>query len=62
MDYIASEGPAGQVSNLYDWWHYLSMEIICELSFGLMFNILQDGASNAYIKDLYGSLQIEPIR
>ncbi len=40
MDYIASEGRAGQVNNLYDWWHYLSMDIICELSFGLKFNML----------------------
>lgn len=62
MDFIASEGRKGQVSNLYDWWHYLSMDIICDLSFGSTFNMLQDGASNAYIKDLYGSLQIEPVR
>ena len=62
MDFIASEGRKDQVSNLYDWWHYLSMDIICELSFGLTFNMLQDGASNEYIKDLYGSLQIEPVR
>lgn len=62
MDYIAGEGKTGRVSNLYDWWHYLSMDVICELSFGSTFNMLQEGASNAYIKDLYGSLQIEPVR
>ncbi|KAK4696162.1 hypothetical protein P7C71_g1713, partial [Lecanoromycetidae sp. Uapishka_2] len=62
MDLIAGEGKTGRVSNLYDWWHFLSMDIICELSFGLTFNMLYDGASNAYIKDLYGSLQIEPVR
>lgn len=62
MDFIANEGSKRQVSNLYDWWHYLSMDIICELSFGLTFNMLQDGANNEYIKDLYGSLQIEPVR
>ena len=62
MDYIAAQGRSGQVSNLYDWWHYLSMDITCDLSFGSTFNMLQEGASNAYIKDLYGSLQIEPIR
>jgi len=38
------------------------MDIVCELSFGLTFDMLHQGASNAYVKDLYGSLQIEPIR
>ena len=62
MDYIAQEGRSGRISNLYDWWHFLSMDIICDLSFGSTFNMLQEGANNAYINDLYGSLQIEPIR
>lgn len=62
MDYIADESRNGRVSNLYDWWHCLSMDIICELSFGITFNMLRDGVSNAYIKDLYGSLQVEPVR
>lgn len=62
MDLIAAEGRAGKSSNLYDWWHYLSMDVVCELSFGLTFDMLNKGSENAYIKDLYGSLQIEPIR
>ena len=62
MDFMADEGKTERISNLYDWWHYLSMDIICDLSFGSTFNMLRDGASNAYIKDLYGSLQIEPVR
>ncbi|KAL8827188.1 MAG: hypothetical protein Q9191_003339 [Dirinaria sp. TL-2023a] len=62
MDYIAAEGKAGRPSNLYDWWHYLSMDITCELSFGLTFDMLRDGPHNEYIQDLYGSLRIEPIR
>lgn len=62
MNFIADQGKTRRVSNLYDWWHYLSMDIICDLSFGSTFNMLQDGASNTYVKDLYGSLQIEPIR
>ena len=62
MDYIAEEGRSGRTSNLYDWWHFLSMDITCDLSFGSTFNMLQEGVNNAYIKDLYGSLQIEPIR
>ncbi|KAK6364743.1 hypothetical protein LTS17_011848 [Exophiala oligosperma] len=62
MDLIAAEGKNFQPSNLYDWWHYLSMDIICELSFGLTFDMLHQGAANPYIKDMYGSLQIEPVR
>ena len=62
MDAIADQGRKGETSNLYDWWHYLSMDIICDLAFGSTFNMLRDGATNAYIKDLYGSLQIEPVR
>ena len=38
------------------------MDIICDLAFGTTFDMLREGASNAYIKDLYGSLQIEPVR
>lgn len=38
------------------------MDIICELSFGSTINMLQNRASNSYIKDLCGSLQIEPVR
>jgi hypothetical protein len=53
---------AGMPSNLYDWWHFLSMDITCDLSFGLTFNMLQEGAKNQYVKDLYGSLTIEPVR
>ena len=62
MDFIAGEDKTGRVSNLYDWWHYLSIDIICELFFGLTFNMPQDGASNAYIQALYGSLHIELVR
>ena len=62
MDFIAGEDKTGRVSNLYDWWHYLFIDLICELFFGLTLNLLQDGASNAYIKDFYGSLHIEPVR
>jgi len=62
MDFIGAEGRADKVSNLYDWWHYLSMDIICELSFGMTFKMLENGASSPYIKDMYGSLAIEPIR
>ncbi|KIY02004.1 uncharacterized protein Z520_02142 [Fonsecaea multimorphosa CBS 102226] len=62
MNLIAAEGKAGRASNLYDWWHYLSMDIICELSFGLGFDMLHKGAVNPYIQDMYGSLTIEPIR
>ncbi|KAI9818759.1 MAG: hypothetical protein M1827_007579 [Pycnora praestabilis] len=62
MDLIASEGKAGKVSNLYDWWHYLSMDVICELAFGRTFQMLEGGASSPYIKDMYGSLTIEPVR
>ncbi|KAL1963359.1 hypothetical protein VTN77DRAFT_8480 [Rasamsonia byssochlamydoides] len=62
MDLIAAQGRAGLPSNLYDWWHYLSMDIVCDLSFGLTFNTLRDGAKKNYVKDLYGSLTIEPVR
>lgn len=62
MDYIAAESSARRPSNLYDWWHYLSMDIIRELCFGLTSNMLRDGVHNEYIPDLYGSLRIEPIR
>jgi benzoate 4-monooxygenase len=31
MNLIATDGKAGKASNLYDWWHYLSMDITCEL-------------------------------
>ena len=62
MDFIAAEGQQGKASNLYDWWHYLSMDIICELSFGLNFNMLAEGSKDGYIKDLYSALQIEPVR
>ena len=59
MNLIATEGHA---SNLYDWWHYLSMDIICDLSFGITFDMLHQGDINPYIKDMYGSLVIEPVR
>lgn len=62
MDLIGTEGKEGKPSNLYDWWHYLSMDIICDLSFGFGFNMLHEGATNPYIKDMYGSLEIEPVR
>lgn len=62
MNLIAAENEAGKPSNLYDWWHYLSMDITCELSFGITFDMLHKGAVNPYIKDMYGSLEIEPIR
>lgn len=62
MDLIAAEGRQGKASNLYDWWHYLSMDIICDLSFGLTFNMLHEGAENPHVKDIYGSLEIEPVR
>ena len=62
MDAIACEGRNHETSNLYEWWHYLSMDIICDLAFGTTFDMLHEGTSNAYIKDLYGSFQIEPIR
>lgn len=62
MDLISEQGKAGKPSNLYDWWHFLSMDITCELSFGLTFNMLYEGTKNHYVKDLYGSLTIEPIR
>ena len=47
MDFIASEGCKGQVRDLYNWWHYLCMDIKCDLSFGSTFNMVQYGASNA---------------
>jgi benzoate 4-monooxygenase len=62
MDLIASENQEGRLSNLYDWWHYLSMDIVCELAFGSTFNMLKEGTKNPYIKDMYGSLAIEPVR
>lgn len=62
MDLIADEGEAGKASNIYDWWHYLSMDIVCELSFGLTFDMMHNGTTNSFIKDLYGLLPIEPIR
>ena len=62
MDHIEDEGLSGRTSNLYDWFHYLSMDIICDLCFGTTFNMLHEGATNTYIHDMYGSLEIEPIR
>ena len=62
MDFIEKQGLKGQVSNLYDWFHYLSMDIICELCFGSTFNMLREGPSSTYIQDMYGSLEIEPVR
>ena len=62
MDLIAREGKEGKISNLYDWWHFLSMDIICELSFGMTFKMLEEGMNNPYIQDMYGSLTFEPVR
>ncbi|EXJ65327.1 hypothetical protein A1O7_01668 [Cladophialophora yegresii CBS 114405] len=62
LDLISAEGKEGKASNLYDWWHYLSMDITCELCFGMGFDMLHKGAENPYIKDMYGSLTIEPVR
>ncbi|KAJ9606678.1 hypothetical protein H2200_008686 [Cladophialophora chaetospira] len=62
MDLIAAQGRAGKSCNLYDWWHYLSMDIVCELSFGLTFDMLHHGTENTFIKDIYGLLPIEPVR
>lgn len=62
MNLIAAEGKAGKASNLYDWWHYLSMDIITDLSFGSTFDMLHKGVSATQVKDIYGSLEIEPVR
>lgn len=62
MDLIAEQGRQGQTSNLYDWFHYLSMDIICELSFGRTFNMLREGMNSTYIQEMYQSLEIEPVR
>lgn len=62
MDLIGQQGQQGARSNLYDWFHYLSMDIICELSFGRTFNMLREGMNSVYIKDMYQSLEIEPVR
>ncbi|KAJ9606411.1 hypothetical protein H2200_009372 [Cladophialophora chaetospira] len=62
LNLISAEGKADKASNLYDWWHYLSMDITCELCFGNGFDMLHKGAVNPYIHDMYGSLMIEPVR
>jgi len=62
MDLVAEQGRQGQASNLYDWFHYLSMDIICELCFGRTFNMLREGMNSTYIQDMYQSLEIEPVR
>ena len=62
MNSIARQVRNHETSNLYDWWHYLSMDIICDLAFGTTFNMLREGVTNAYIQDLYGSLTLEPLR
>ena len=62
MNLISAEGTAGKASNLYDWWHYLSMDITCELCFGSGFDMLHKGPVNPYIHDMYGSLTIELVR
>ncbi|KAI1619965.1 cytochrome P450 [Exophiala viscosa] len=62
MSQIAEQGCPGQASNLYDWFHYLSMDIICELCFGRTFNMLREGMNSTYIQDMYQSLEIEPVR
>ncbi|EXJ83058.1 hypothetical protein A1O1_06676 [Capronia coronata CBS 617.96] len=62
MNLIAAQGCHNKPSNLYDWFHYLAMDVICDLSFGMTFNMLEEGVNSTYIQDMYQSLEIEPVR
>lgn len=60
MDLIAIDPE--RKCNLYDWFHFLAMDIICELSCGTTFDMLRQGLQNKFIQDMYTSLEIEGIR
>lgn len=62
MNLIGKQGSEDKASNLYDWWHFLSMDIVCELAFGRTFDMLHHADQSPYIKDMYGSLEIEAVR
>ena len=43
LNLISAEGKADKARNLYDWWHYLSMDITCEVCFESGFDMLHKG-------------------